>query len=123
MRNVTGSYGSAKKRAQVNIPGGSSVMPRQRVESTHSWANLPGGSAPGGTVGVPMSTQQVMAAKPTSRPNANDLPAHQHGVHQATFRRLLTADPSIVGVPLAPNGRSRGQSPLVLRQTRAPYRN
>jgi hypothetical protein len=103
------------------------VKPAQRIEiSDKLWGHLSGGSAPGGTVGVPLSTRQALAEIPTGRPNANDSPAHMTGTHRATLGKNLanmtaTADPTETGVPFGPNGK-RGQSPLVLKQTRGAYR-
>ena len=123
MSNVIGGLGSAR-----NIPGGASTKPRQRVEiADRLWGNITGGgTAPGGTVGVPLSTRQALAEIPTPRPNANDSPAHMQATHRATRGKNLadmtaTADPTETGVPFGPNGK-RGQSPLVLKQTRGGYR-
>jgi hypothetical protein len=125
-RNVIGGYGSAKRGSTVNIPGGNSTRPAQRVEvSDKLWGNPPGGSAPGGIVGVPLSTRQALAETSSSRANANDLPAHQTGVHRVGRQSLaspVNTNPEIVGHPFSPDGKSRGQSPLIPNQTRGGYR-
>ncbi len=35
-RNVIAGYGAAKRGSRINVPGGNSVKPRQRVESNHT---------------------------------------------------------------------------------------
>lgn len=128
--NVIAGFGSAptKKRGS-GYSGADSTRPRQRVEcADRLWGNLPGGSAPGGTVGVPLDTRQALAEIPSSRANANDMPAHMTGTHRATKGKSLADDynknpADDTNGPIASNGRHRGELPMILRQSRAPYRN
>ncbi len=71
---MNGRRGTRAKTRGYGYSGPDSTRPAQQPEKSSSWGNLPGGSAPGGTVGVPLSTRQALAETPTSRPNANNVP-------------------------------------------------